>query len=129
MNEVVDPRAQAPGAVSLRRAEWLSVRPVGGAALVESLAATLDPGETEAVALAIEEVGRLPLLIDDLAGRRIARSFGLPIVGSAGVLVLAKRAGIIVEVLPILDALLGAGLYLTEPIYGEILNLAGESGD
>jgi hypothetical protein len=49
------------------------------------LAASLDRGEQESIALAVLH-GAL-LLIDEEAGRSTARSFGLPMRGSLGVLI------------------------------------------
>ena len=53
----------------------------------------LDRGEQEAIGLAQER--GLPLLIEEEAGRQVARQLGLPISGIAGQLLKATRAGII----------------------------------
>lgn len=49
----------------------------------------LDPGERQAIALAIEL--NLPLLIEEEAGRRVARDLGIEISGIAGQLIRAVR--------------------------------------
>jgi len=53
----------------------------------------IDPGESEAILLADQL--KLPLLIDDRAGRRMAREMGLKITGLVGVLEALKRKGMI----------------------------------
>ena len=54
----------------------------------------LDRGEREAIALAQSLKADL-VLLDDLAGRRMARELGLEVVGLLGVLQLAARRGLI----------------------------------
>jgi predicted nucleic acid-binding protein len=64
----------------------------------------LHQGELEAIALALEVSASL-LILDDLPARRHAVSLGLAIIGTAGVLVMAKRAHLISSVREPLDAL------------------------
>ena len=66
------------------------------------------------------------MLIDDLAGRRAAARLDVPVIGSAGALLLAKRRGRIDLVRPTLDALLHGGLRLSTRLYRDILTRAGE---
>lgn len=54
----------------------------------------LDPGETEAIALAVE-IGADLLLIDERKGRREAKLLGLRTTGLLGVLLEAKKAGLL----------------------------------
>jgi predicted nucleic acid-binding protein len=70
---------------------WLTTKPVSDPKLVNLLNDQLDPGEAEAIALAIEHGGRL--LIDELDGRRAARRFGVPVRGALWVLRQGKRLG------------------------------------
>jgi predicted nucleic acid-binding protein len=51
----------------------------------------LDPGETDAIRLALER--NLPLLIEEEAGRRVAQHMGLHISGIAGQIIKAFRTG------------------------------------
>jgi predicted nucleic acid-binding protein len=55
---------------------------------------SLDPGESEAIALARASNARL-LLMDEQRGRAVSQRLGLTIVGSLGVLIEAKKVGII----------------------------------
>ncbi len=86
----------------------------------------LHTGEIEAIALA-DQCRAALLLVDDLAARRVALGLGLPIVGTAGILLLAKRAGSIPSVRDPLDALRRQGFRLRQDVYEQVLLDAGES--
>ena len=73
-------------------AGWIVVETVADASARRELDQLLGPGEAEAIALAEQEETRF-LLIDDARGRRTARSRGIPVVGVAGVLLVAKSRG------------------------------------
>ncbi len=91
---------------------------------------SLDPGEAQAILLALEcrqEMMETLLLIDDLAGQRAAEFFGLKITGSLGVLLAAKRAGLLPVVAPAIARLTEAGAYFHDSIIRDALDLAGES--
>lgn len=61
----------------------------------------LDAGEVSAILLAEQTDCRF-VLIDERRGREIARRRGLLVVGLAGVLLAAKRAGLLESVAPVL---------------------------
>jgi predicted nucleic acid-binding protein len=87
--------------------------------------AALGCGESEAIAWAtIEPDARV--ILDERRARRFARELGLIPMGSATVLVLAKRAGLIRLVRPILDEMIEFGFRLSQPIVAEVLREAGE---
>jgi predicted nucleic acid-binding protein len=54
----------------------------------------LDPGETEAIALALE-MPRTALLVDDRRGRKAAEERGIFVVGTIAILDLADEAGLL----------------------------------
>jgi predicted nucleic acid-binding protein len=83
-------------------------------------------GEAAAISLAISSAARITLL-DDRLGRRIAIERGLPIVGSLGVLLRAKREGIIPMVEPIVNAMIGQGRYISANLRNRLLRDAGET--
>ena len=87
--------------------------------------ASLDKGEASAIALAIELDNYL-LIIDDLKGRKFAHQLGLTIIGTIGVLVDAKLAGIIPSIKPILSKIKSTNFRITEQLELLILKLAGE---
>ncbi len=51
---------------------------------------------------------------------------GLKLIGTVGILVRAKRSGLLAEVKPVVQALGKSGFYLSEPLTREVLRLAGE---
>ena len=85
----------------------------------------LHQGEIEAIALALEVHASL-LVLDDLPARRHALGLGLAIIGTAGVLVMAKRSSLIPSVREPLDALRRSGFRLRQDVYDQILIDAGE---
>ena len=87
----------------------------------------LDVGEASAILLA-EQVGCRFLLIDERRGREIARRRGLPVVGLGGVLLAAKRLGLLQSVRPALIELSQEGYRLSDALITEILHLANEVG-
>ncbi len=119
--EVVERGRGRPGASEVAGAQWIRVqRPAGGATGLTKLGA----GEAEAIALAEER--RLALLVDDRGGRAVAAARRIEVIGSAGVLLTAKRRGLIVVMQPLLDELLAIGLHLDDGLYAGVLALAGE---
>jgi len=68
------------------------------------LRAQLDPGEVEAIALALERRADL-ILVDERLGRQVAMALGLRVTGLLGVLAEAKRAALIERVKPIIEDL------------------------
>lgn len=115
-----------PGAAAVAAAvgDWIRVVAPADNQLVTRLAARVNLGEAEAIALALEY--GLALLIDDLPGRRAAASLGAAIVGSIGVLRVAKRAGLVPTIRPLLDAMVDEGLWISIRLYYQALDSVGE---
>lgn len=115
-----------PGATALDRAlsaGWLEA--MGAPSEVMELKSLLDPGEAEAICLA-EAIDCRFLLIDERRGRVIARHRGIPVVGTGGLLISAKRKGAIESVTAELDQLIENGYRLAPALVEEIRRLAGE---
>jgi predicted nucleic acid-binding protein len=85
----------------------------------------LDPGEAEVVTLALE-LGATDIVLDDLDARRFARRSGLQPIGTLGLLLAGKRAGILQAVSPEIDALRVAGFHASAALITSILTEAGE---
>lgn len=84
----------------------------------------LDAGETSVIALAQEH--GTGVLIDDGAARSMARKLGLPLIGTCGVLLLAKEKRLVDDVAPLLDRLVSSGYFLGNQLRRTVLQLAGE---
>jgi predicted nucleic acid-binding protein len=85
----------------------------------------LDRGEAEVIALA-QELGSDLVLIDERLARRHAKRLGLKLTGTLGVLLRAKRLGLIPSVSPSIEQLLEGGIRLSDSVISEALSLAGE---
>jgi predicted nucleic acid-binding protein len=121
-----------PGAKRLAEAMeegWLVMRQPSNITTeqMSELVLILDPGEAEAISLA-KEVNCRFLLIDERKGRAVAKRRGVPVAGLAGVLLAAKKGGIIDEVMPIVKCLGEIGYRMSQSLIAEIARLAGESG-
>jgi hypothetical protein len=104
---------------------WVIVRSPSSASAL-SLGHGLGDGEREALTLALENGGTTVLLDDSLA-RRVARTLGLPVVGTLGILLRAKHAGLLSEILPVVDRLGALRFRLHPATRGAVLKLAGET--
>jgi predicted nucleic acid-binding protein len=94
---------------------------------VQELREELDPGEAEAIVLALE-CGADLLLVDERRGRRMATAAGLTVTGLLGVVAKAKRAGLIELAKPVLDELIQIARFWIGPdLYSEVLTALGET--
>lgn len=118
-----------PGSRALRRAKtagWLVERELEHPGRLRDLLVIVDPGEAEAILLALERQSRF-LLVDERRARTLARRRGVPVVGVGGVLVAAKERGLVSNVGRVLDRLAEVGYRISSALRTEILNRAGES--
>ena len=86
--------------------------------------AILDQGEADAIALA--HTLNLPLVIDEKLGRSIAKALGIKIIGTVGILLLAKQKGIIKHIKPNLQELKNGHYFLSDVLIKDVLRRAGE---
>ena len=107
----------------IKNASWLQVRVIRNIELKKALNTVLDEGESEAIALALQEEADF-ILLDDYEAREFARIYGLKITGTIGVLLKAKFSGRISNLVEILEKLRETGYWLDENLYSEILRNA-----
>ena len=122
-------KSDKPGATIIRKAfEDGTLSFVDDVDLSAALVKTpLDTGEKAAIALALSmHDPESSLLIDEVLGRGVAKQYGLRVIGSAGILVVAKRRGVIKKVEPILREWRQMGYWLKESLVAQILRAAGE---
>ena len=118
-------------APSVTLPEWIEHR-----ALIQNIGplimqASLGQGESEAISLALESNARL-IILDDRPARRLAQSLSLPVIGTLGILLLAKKKNLIPAIKPCLEELLRFDFriapFLQEQVLQEqVLKDAGES--
>jgi predicted nucleic acid-binding protein len=89
------------------------------------LDAYADIGETEAMLL-YKQLSADILLIDDKKGRKVAKMNEIEIIGSLGILLKAKKHGLLNEVSAALNRLQNSIIYLDQTLINEVLELAGE---
>ncbi len=103
---------------------WLQVRPVINVA--STIPSELDDGEKEAIALALE-IGQQRILLDEREARQVAQELGLQVMGTLGILLLAKNNQTISQVRPILDRMMNVAQYwVSATLYQQVLQIAGE---
>jgi predicted nucleic acid-binding protein len=114
-----DPTVQALAATS-----WLVVVETPPfPALIQSW--DLGPGESSVLTWAHAHPGT-EAIVDDLAARRCAAALGIPVRGTLGLVLTAKRRGIIPAARPVLESLRHAGMYLSDRVLNQALVLVGE---
>ena len=104
---------------------WIKILKIRNKNLIRELEKNLDRGEAEAIALSIEISADL-LLLDEKIGRKIAKEKGLKISGTIGILIKAKKMGILKEVKPLINELIEKGNYYNKSFIKIVLKYAGE---
>jgi len=85
----------------------------------------LDKGESEALVLT-EDLQAELLLVDERKARRVAAQLGLPFIGTLGVLLEAKRLGLVESLSPLLNALRSNNIHIGDSLTKEVLKRESE---
>ena len=117
-------RKQGEDVPAIDSYEWIKIRAIRSPQIM-GLSTDFGPGETEVLALALEESDSL-VIIDEKLARRIARLRGLRVTGTAGILLKAKQKGHILAVKPFLDRLQEIHFHLSDNVRTLILSTAEE---
>lgn len=103
---------------------WIEIRhPVSQRAL--PLVTDLGPGETQVLMLALESREAVAVL-DDALARKVAETLGVRLTGTLGLLLDAKRAGLVATVRPLLDQLQALRFRVAPHTRAAVLRLAAE---
>jgi predicted nucleic acid-binding protein len=113
-----DPTVQA-----VQQTAWLIERPVTDIP-IEILEWRLGKGESSVLALAMESNNEA--IIDDLQGRKCAASLNIPVRGTLGIVLTAKRREMIPAARPVIEDMMKAGLYLSKKVLDQALAKVGE---
>jgi uncharacterized protein len=100
-----------------RQPTYLAAKPV--------TAPGLDEGESAAIGLAIAM--QAPILIDERIGRQVAHLHSLKVVGTLGVLLLAKQRGFIEFIAPVIASLKQEEFFIAPSLELDVLVRAGEN--
>jgi predicted nucleic acid-binding protein len=106
--------------------DFIRVLPVADRTQIDRLKSELDLGEAAAIALMLEGKGDL-LLMDERRGRRVAAREGLPVVGVIGVLLEARRRGLVTSLAVVIGELEKvAGFRISPRLKQRVLEASGE---
>lgn len=103
---------------------WLVVRP---ASPTTPPLPDLDEGEAACIRLALAQDGPALLLMDERAGRAVAREHGLAIAGTAAVIGMAKERGLIPSAREVFAQLHGSDFRLGVVVIQTVLKKVGEA--
>jgi predicted nucleic acid-binding protein len=85
----------------------------------------LGPGESSVLTWAYAHPGS-EAIIDDLAGRRCAAAFSIPVRDTLGLALVAKQRGRVPSARRVLEQLRQGGMYLSDQVMNEALARVGE---
>jgi len=107
-------------------AERIIIQSISNTVLVKQMVPLLHQGEAEVICLGLEKEARL-CLIDDRDARIIAKSNDLAVTGTLGILLKAKKSGLISSVKKMMDRLRDEHhFWIKEDIYQKVLETAQE---
>ncbi|MEM7585318.1 MAG: DUF3368 domain-containing protein [Acidobacteriota bacterium] len=123
---VIPPAVTREIAPSVSLPAWIDQRGLSQPIGAQILAASLGAGESESISLALETDAKW-VILDDRPARRLAQALRIPTVGTLGILVAAKRRGLISAVRPCLEALLRHDFRMAPMLYDRVLKDVGEA--
>lgn len=121
--EVVVKGKERPGSEQTENAianKWIERVSVKDRLAVMGMLSNLDEGEAESIILA-NELRADYILLDEEKGREIANSMGLSIIGTIGILSLAKKMGLLKDLRLKLDGLRANDFRISNGLYEDIL--------
>lgn len=123
-NEIFQGNDTASQKLSDYRKNWLTVCQIK--TVEDVIVWNLGDGETEVLSLAFENKAQFTALIDDRAARKCAETLNIKTLGTGGILILAKKRGLIENVANELIKLQSAGLWISNDVINAILKQANE---
>lgn len=124
VGEVCAGRDPHPALLGLASAPWLQINPL--LAVPSDIAGwDLGAGESQVLALALAHADSEAIL-DDQQARRCARSLGVQVTGTLGIILRAKQRALIPSARPLIERLLEERLYLSHELVERALAEIGE---
>ena len=109
-----------------RSLEWIRVENIKNQMAKTMYKTQLHDGEVEVMILS-KEIAADVVIIDDANAKKHAKYLGLPVTGTLGVLIKAKREGLINELKPILYQMTENGIYISQSLIELCLKQVGEA--
>jgi len=111
---------------ALKNAPWITTVPLTTPLDPSAYPKGIHSGEAAVFDLAKEHGTRL-LILDDKDARGYAKRIGLPVTGTVGILLEAKRSGFVNAIKPLLDVLIENGVRLQASLINDALRDAEET--
>ena len=122
--EILAGEEWSPGVKELKASSWLRIESVSDTEKVKLLY-ELEQGEAEVIILA-KEKGIKNVLIDDKVARLQAKVLGLDVIGTLGLLLKAKKKGILLDIKSSIEKMQEKGIWIKEEIVEGLIKEAGE---
>ncbi|MDE5801645.1 MAG: DUF3368 domain-containing protein [Lachnospiraceae bacterium] len=106
--------------------DWIRVENIENQMAKAMYKTQLHEGEVEVMILAKEKSADV-VIIDDANAKKHAKYLGLPVTGTLGVLIKAKKQGYIKELKPIIQEMVDKSIYISEGLIKLCLEQAGET--
>lgn len=106
--------------------EWIHVEGISDQSDKKMYKAKLHNGEVEVMILAQEKPEADLVIIDDNAAKKTAKYLGLTVTGTIGVLLKAKKAGVIEKAAPVIEEMKKRGFYISRELERMVLEQADE---
>ena len=108
---------------ALQKADWLHAIEVKPEPIIQAW--DLGKGETGVLSYALSKQN-IKSVIDDGLARKCAITYNIPLLGTLGIILLAKKYGLVNEARPLMNELKQHGMYLHESTLNQALSLVGE---
>jgi len=105
--------------------EWFKILDPTDKGRLKDLEHELDKGEASAITLALE-LKDVTIILDDYKARKIAVHLGLEVTGTLGVMIKARKKGIISSIKPLLSKLKATNFRLSEELEMLAIKESGE---
>lgn len=106
--------------------DWIHVEKIMDVTDRKMYKAKLHAGEVDVMILAQNDPKADLVIIDDNAAKKTAKYLGLKVTGTIGVLLKAKRMGVIISVKDAVDQIRNNGFYISERVIKMAIEQAGE---
>lgn len=86
----------------------------------------LDAGETNCINIALQYPGQALLVMDERVGRAVAKEKGIKVIGTAAIIGIAKRKGLITSAKDVFERLHHSDFRIAQAVIKQVLSSVGE---